>query len=112
MDEGIVWGARGPNAGKARKITATAANDATVVLAFPQDIAVGDTFFYASISPLSTITAQLTTELNEIDASAAIGSDAPALCVEMLLNDMAGNGDRESYAYIKFADHFLGGNVT
>lgn len=112
MDEGIVWGASGANSGKARKITSTASNDATVILAFPKDIAVGDEFYFAPISPLSTITVQLTSDLTEIDAEAAIASDVPALVVEMILNDKANKGARESYALIKFADHLLGGNVT
>ena len=112
MDEGMVWGATGANAGIGRKITQVASNDATVVVSFPNDIAVGDTFFYVGISPLSTITVQLTTELTEIDATAAISGDAPAICVEMILNDSANNGDRESYAFIQFADHLLGATVT
>ena len=112
MDEGIAWGASGNNAGVARKITSTAANDATLILAFPKDILVGDTFFFAPISPLSTIFAQLTTDLTEIDATAAIATDVPAVVVEMLLSDKANNGDRESYAFIKFADNLLGGNIT
>src|SRR3990167_9682768 len=42
LDEGTGWGYRGANAGKARRIVSTAANDATVIVAFPYDIAVGD----------------------------------------------------------------------
>ena len=112
MDEGVIWGARGANSGKARKITSVSTTATTVILAFPQDINVGDTFFHAPIYPLRSITLQLTSDLTEIDAEAAIASDVEALVVEMILNDIAGNGDRESYAFIKFADHLLGGNVT
>ena len=112
LDEGIVWGYSGGNAKQARKITSTAANVATVTVAFPVDTAVGDTFLYASVSPLSTITAQLTTNCTEIDATAAISGDATVLVVEMRLNDRAGNGTTNSYALIKFADYLLGGNIT
>lgn len=112
MDEGIVWGYSGANTGKARKITSTAANDATPTVAFPYDIAVGDEFLFASVSPLSTITAQLTTNLTEVDATAAISGDATIIVVEMVLNDKAHEGTKHSYALIQFADHLLGATVT
>lgn len=112
MDEGIVWGYSGANVGYARKITSTAANDATPTVAFPHDIAVGDTFLFAPVSPLSTITAQLTTNLTEIDATAAISGDATIVVVEMALKDQANEGTLTSYAFIQFADHLLGATVT
>ena len=112
MDEGIVWGYSGANAGKARKITSTSANDATITVAFPHDIAVGDKFLFAAVSPLSTITAQLTTNLTEIDATAAISGDATIVVVEMMLKDEAFEGDKTSYALIQFVDHLLNGSIT
>jgi hypothetical protein len=112
LDEGIVWGYSGANSGKARKITSTAANVATVTVAFPYDTAVGDEFLYASVSPLSTIVAQLTTNLTEIDATAAVSGDATIIVVEMILNDKSANGNINSYALIQFADHLLGATVT
>jgi hypothetical protein len=112
MDEGIVWGYTGANAKVARKITSTAANVATVTVAFPSDTAVGDQFLYAAVSPLSTITAQLTTNCTEIDATAAISGDATIVVVEMALNDKAHNGTTSSYAFVQFVDHLLGGNIT
>lgn len=112
LDEGTVWGYRGANAGKARKITATAANDATVVVAFPYDIAIGDTFLYAGISPAGTITAQLTTNCTEIDATAAIATDATMIVVEMRLLDAAGDGAAHSYALVQFADSLFGATIT
>lgn len=112
MDEGIIWGYSGGNAGRARKITSTAANVATVTVAFPVDTAVGDKFLYAPISPVSTITAQLTTNCTEIDASAAISGDATVIVFEMVLNDIAGDGLTKSYALIQFVDSLFGGNIT
>jgi len=112
LDEGIIWGYSGANAGKARKITSTAANAATVTVAFPYDTAVGDQFLYAGVSPLSTITAQLTTNCTEVDATVAISGDATIVVVEMVLNDIANEGTTKSYALIQFVDHLLGATVT
>lgn len=112
MDEGVVWGYTGANAGKARKITSTAANAATVTVAFPNDTAVGDTFLFAPFSPLSTIIAQSTTNSTELDATAAISGDCECIVVEMLLGDSAGEGLTQSYAYIQFADSLLGATIT
>jgi hypothetical protein len=112
MDEGVVWGYRGNNAGKARKITSTSSTATTVIVAFPYDIAVGDTFLHAPIYPTRSITAQLTTNCTEIDASAAISGDATIVVVEHILLDAAGNGATESYALIQFADHLFGATVT
>lgn len=112
LDEGILWGYSGANSGKARKITSTAANAATVTVALPYDTAVGDEFLYAGISPLSTITAQLTTNCTEVDATVAISGDATIVAVEMILNDKAHNGNIASYALIQFVDHLLGATIT
>lgn len=112
MNEGTVWGYSGANAGKVRKITSTAANAATVIVAFPYDIAVGDTFLFAGIHPLHTITAQFGTDMTNIDATVAIAGDATVITVEMILNDLAGSGTTESYALIQFADSLLGATVT
>lgn len=112
MDEGIVWGYSGANSGKARKITSTAANAATVIVSFPYDIAVGDQFLFAPISPLSTIVVQLTTNTTEVDATAAIATDCEMITIEMILTDLAGNGLTESYALLQFADHLLGATIT
>lgn len=112
MDEGTVWGYSGANAGKARKITSTAANAATVIVAFPFDIAVGDQFLFAPVSPLSTIVAQMTTNSTEIDATAAISTDCELIVIEMICNDISGNGTTESYALVEFADHLLGATIT
>ena len=112
MDEGTVWGYSGANAGKARKITSTAANAATVIVAFPQDIAVGDTFLFANVHPAHSLLAQFGTDMTGLDATALLSSDATVVTIEMILNDLAGNGTTESYALIQFADSIFGGNLT
>lgn len=112
LDEGTVWGYSGANAGKARKITSTAANDATVIIAFPYDIAVGDTFLYANVHPTHPILAQFGTDMTTLDATAALSGDATVITVEMLLNDISGEGTIASYAYIQFADNLFSGSLT
>ena len=112
MDEGVIWGLTGANAGVYRKITSTSTTATTVVLAFPRDTAVGDTFALAPIYPTRSITAQLTTNCTEVDASAAISGDATIAVTEMVLNDASHNGTRESYALIQFVDHLFGATIT
>ena len=112
MDEGIAWGLTGANARVARSQTTTADGTTTVILAFPRDIAVGDTFAIVPIAPTRSITAQFTTNVTEIDASAAISGDATVVVVEMILNDAAHNGVRESYALIQFCDSLFGATIT
>jgi len=112
LNEGTVWGYRGANAGKARKITSTAANDATVIVAFPYDIAVGDQFLYANVHPTRSILAQFGTDMTTIDATAALSGDATVITVELILNDLAGNGTTQSYALIQFADSLFSGSLT
>lgn len=112
MDEGTIWGYSGANAGKVRKITSVSTTATTVILAFPYDTAVGDQFLLAPIHPTRSITAQLTTNCTEIDASAAISGDATVVVTEMICNDIAGNGTTESYAFIQFCDSLFNGSIT
>lgn len=112
MDEGTIWGLTGANSKIARSLTTTADGTTTVILAFPRDPAVGDTFALAPIAPTRSITAQFTTNCTEIDASAAISGDATVVVVEMILNDAAHDGVRQSYAVIQFADSLFGATIT
>ena len=112
MDEGVIWGYSGANAGVYRKITSTSTTATTVILAFPRDDAVGDQYLVAPIYPTRSIVAQLTTNNTEIDATAAIATDVEAIVVEMLLNDISGEGITQSYAYIQFADNLFGATIT
>lgn len=112
MDEGVIWGYSGANAGVYRKITGTAATATTVILAFPRDDAVGDQYLVAPIYPTRSIVAQTTTNNTEIDATAAIATDVECAVVEMLLNDISGSGLTQSYAYIQFADNLFGATIT
>jgi len=112
MDEGVIWGYLGANAGVYRKITATSTTSTTVILAFPRDDAVGDQYLVAPIYPTRSIVAQTTTNNTEIDATAAIASDVELIVTEMLLNDISGQGLAQSYAYVQFADNLFGATIT
>lgn len=112
LDEGVIWGYTGANSGVYRKITATANGTTTVILAFPRDDAVGDTYLLAPIYPTRSIVAQTTTNNTEIDATAAISGDVEMVVTEMLLNDSSNRGTTNSYAYIQFADHLFGATIT
>lgn len=112
MDEGVIWGLTGANAGVYRKITSTGTTSTTVILAFPRDDAAGDTYAVAPIYPTRSIVAQLTTNCTEIDATAAIASDCEMIVVEMLLNDEANYGRTRSFAFIQFADNLFGATIT
>lgn len=113
MDEGVVWGYSGANAGKARKVITTPdAVSSTVTVAFPYDIAVGDTFLYAPVYPTRSIVAQFTTNCQEIDASAAIAGDATVIIAELKLGDIGSDGLTQSYAYLQFCDSLFGATVT
>lgn len=112
MDDGTVWGYSGANIGQVRKIS-TVANGSTVVfVAFRYDIASGDTFLFAPISPAGSLAFQATTNCTEIDATAAIASDCEAIVVEMILGDASGNGTTDSYALVQFADNLFGATIT
>ena len=111
MDEGTIWGYTGANSGIVRKITGVSTTSTTVILAFPRDDAVGDQYLHAPVSPTRSITAQLTTNCTEIDASAAI-TGCTIVVVEMICNDKSGNGTTESYALIQFADSLFGATTT
>ena len=112
MDEGVIWGLTGANAGVYRKVTGTADGTTTVILAFPRDDAAGDTYALAPIYPTRSITAQFTTNCTEVDASAAISGDATVVVTEMILNDAANRGTTESYALIQFCDSLFGATIT
>jgi hypothetical protein len=110
--DGTVWGYDGPNAGIARKITAVGSNDATVTVAFPRDIVVGDNFLYAPIYPTGPVLIEFGTDLTNINAAVAIAGNATVITVEMVLNDESMEGTTQSYALIQFADSLFSGAIT
>ena len=102
-DEFTVWGYTGTNAGVVRRCSSAA----TVILAFPRDIASLDTFLQTStVFAEATQWPTLCTELTQIDATAAVaGSNDNFTVVEHLLRDASRDGNVNSYAILTSADH-------
>lgn len=110
-DDGVAWGATGANAGILRKVTAVTTTS-TVVIAFPNDIAVNDTFYYATFGPSEDAGIQLTSNLDELDATADLQSTDNFRCIDFYQKDAAGKGATETYAEFILIDHLYGGNIT
>lgn len=112
FDEGVVWGYDGANAGQVRKITSTSATAGTVTVAFNNDTVVGDNFIRAPWYPTRTLTLQLTTALDQADASIAVGSGGTWNCVELICGDLAMEGRTNSYVFAQLQDHLFGATIT
>ena len=78
-----------------------------MTVAFPNDTAVGDNFLRCPYSPMQTVTVQLTTNLTQADASIAVGTGAPFRVVELILNDVGGEGRTRSYVEFVSNSHAL-----
>ena len=107
MDEGYTWGYDGANAGYARKVTSVSSTAGTLTVALPFDTAVGDNFLRAPYTPMQAITVQLTTLLTQADVSIAVGTGAPFRVIEMILNDVGGEGRTRSYVEFVSNSHAL-----
>lgn len=107
FDEGVVWGYDGANAKQIRKITATSTTAATVTVPFDYATVVGDNFLRAPLWPMGTTTAQLTTTLDEVDASIAVGTGGNWKTLRILHQDLSGDGRTKSAVLLAFADHIL-----
>jgi hypothetical protein len=110
-DDGVAWGATGANAGILRKLTALTTSGVPII-AFPFDIAVGDTFFYATFGPGEDAGFQLTTNLDEIDATADLQGTDNFRCIDFFHKDAAQEGATKTYAEFLMIDHVFGGNIT
>ena len=83
---------------------------ATVVVPFDYGIAVGDNFLRAPLAPMQTATAQLTSNLAEVDASIAVGTGGAFRTLKIIGCDLGGEGRSMSKAWLYFGDHFLNSN--
>jgi len=114
FDEGSIYCFSGANTNILRRIGVGDATDATVVVAFPFDIAIGDVFLHFPFDPGSDQFVQLTTTLDQIDASAAVDSDNNNFrVIELELRDSSDDGRNTSFAVITPFDHMFacGGSV-
>lgn len=107
MDEGVIWGYSGANAGQKRKITSTSTTAATVTVAFDQDTVVGDNFLVAPYWFFQTSTIQLTTNLTQADGSIAVGTGGEFTVVDLLLRDQTDSGTTNSFVLAAPIDHAL-----
>ena len=83
MADGTVYCLTGTNVGMARKLTSTSTVTGTFVVAWPRDVAAGDTFLIAPYSDLFGIKVQLTTLLAGADTSIAVGTGAALKPIEL-----------------------------
>ena len=74
FDEGTICCIGGVNKGRSRKIVIGDATDATVGVAFPFDISVGDTFVALPFAHGEDQFVQLTSDLTQVDASVAVNT--------------------------------------
>ena len=119
FDEGTVFCYSGANAGEGRKITSVSGNHATVIVAFRNDVLVGDVFikapYAASPYAMEDQFVQLTTNLFELDASAAVDTDnANFRVVRLIYRDQSWDDNRtRSFAHIVPFDSIFaaGGSV-
>jgi hypothetical protein len=110
VDENICWCYEGNNVGAGfRKATDTD----TVVVAFPNAIAAGDTWCYAPLGVgTRTQYPQLTTNLTQIDIDdGTVDSDnANFIAIDFELGDVSNEGRSNSYALLVSVDHAFGPN--
>lgn len=104
-DEGTLYCVSGANKGYSRRIASITTNVATMTVAFPADIAIGDTFVALPFAPdTANQYVQLTTDLTEINCAVGVDTDNANFRVLELKLDEVGN----SYAMVIAADHIYG----
>jgi hypothetical protein len=108
-DEGTMWGFQGANAGIVRKISVGDATNADTTIAFPIDIAVGDTFLMAPMSEMRRHGVQLNTNLDQVDASATTNANTNFNPVAILARDNSDDGRNNSWVEMVARDHCYGG---
>lgn len=100
LDEGTCFCIAGTNVGIARKITSNSTTTMTFTVAWPRDVVAGDLFVVAPYNPLQGITLQLTTTLDQADASIAVGTGAAFKTTELKFD-----GRSNSYVFACLANH-------
>ncbi len=114
FDEGSIFGYKGANVAILRKIGVGDATDATVVVAFPNDIAVGDVFVHVPYAAGENQFVQLTSDFVQLDASATVDTDNNNFrVIELRMKDFSEVGVNNSHAIIVPFDHLFaaGGSI-
>ena len=109
VDEGVIWGYDGANAGQKRKVTSVSSSAATVTVAFDNDTVVGDNFIDAPYWFLDDTSkaVQTTTNLYQADASIAVGTGGAAKIIDLELRDASDDGKNKSFVLFVLDDHAL-----
>jgi hypothetical protein len=106
-DEGSIVCSSGANAGQVRKNITGGSGSAVAGVAFPLDIQIGDRFFTLPQSSMDAQTVKFTTNLCEIDQSAAVATNEAAFQV---IDFSLGGGAEiltNTYAFIIATDHLF-----
>lgn len=112
-DDGYAWGYDGGNPGILRKIVDVDGTDADLIIAFPKAIAIGDTFLLTTFGPGELAGMQLTTTLEQIDATGDQQGTDNFRCVRLAGLDSGDEGRTRSWALISIFDHLFasGGSI-
>ena len=105
-DDGYMWGATGANAGILRKIIALTTTG-TPIIAYPNDIAAGDTFYACTFGPAERSGVQFTTALDEVNAAGDNQAENNLRCVDFLHRAKAQSGATQSFARLVWAEHLF-----
>jgi len=110
-DEGMIVCSAGANAGKYRKNITGGSGSAVAGVAFPLDIAIGDRFFTLPVSCMDIQTVQLTTNVTEVNATAAVATNqVPYQAIEIQLGNPPNEILTQSYVFLVAADHLFASN--
>lgn len=111
IDENLVWGYEGDNAGRGMLGARQASGAAALTTAMRYDIAALDTFLYTPInvgtwSQYPQMTAGLTQI--DIDDGTIDNDNANFIAVDFILRDVSDDGRNNSYALLVAVDHAFG----
>lgn len=106
-DDGYAWGATGANAGILRKIQGAVNTTGTPIVAFPNDIAVGDLFYAVTFGPLEDAGVQLTSNIAEVDATGDNQAGTNFRCRKVYQFAKNMGGGLGSYCSLLFSDHLF-----
>lgn len=104
MADGTVFCISGANVGLSRKLTSTSTTTGTFVVSWPRDVNAGDTFVVVPYSDLFGVKVQLTTLLNQADASIAVGTGAALKPIELRFSASGNEALTNSYVNAVLAD--------